>query len=379
MMDLILYIILFLLIIAAVQNTTKEFDNNLSNLELDLKAGKWSFFLCLAFGIYVVIRAIVYNTGADYLAYYNHFVASSRHLPDIWGEGREIGYRYLVDILSSYCHYPYVFFGFCAFLGMGALLCVSLKFGKAAPYIVLGWALYLFNLSMNLYRQYIAMSLIFYALYILLSQKVKKKKLLGASICIILAYFFHRSSLVGVLCVFSVYFLRNHIVNKWILIGALMLTTVASMTVLSHVFSVIGAYSDSYMAMNDRGYMATEILQSQYDVGKMTYVNMLCSVVLIWYGDRVLNINAILRYFYLVMAICFIITPLTNQEILMRMRLYLTNFAIIGYGLTLYFNKKLYNVSSNILLVIVVVYQIFYMFLYQNSLLLEAYPLQFKY
>lgn len=134
------------------------------------------------------------------------------------GEGREIGYRYLVDILSSYCHYPYVFFGFCAFLGMGALLCVSLKFGKAAPYIVLGWALYLFNLSMNLYRQYIAMSLIFYALYILLSQKVKKKKLLGASICIILAYFFHRSSLVGVLCVFSVYFLRNHIVNKWILL-----------------------------------------------------------------------------------------------------------------------------------------------------------------
>ena len=150
---------------------------------------------------------------------------------------------------------------------MGALLCVSLKFGKAAPYIVLGWALYLFNLSMNLYRQYIAMSLIFCALYILLSQKVKKRKLLGASICIILAYFFHRSSLVGVLCVCAVYFLRNHIVNKWILIGALMLTTVASMTVLSHVFSVIGAYSDSYMAMNDRGYMATEILQSQYDVG----------------------------------------------------------------------------------------------------------------
>lgn len=378
-MDLFLYTILFLFIIASVQYTTKDLKNNLSNYKLELVTGQWPFILYIALGIYVVIRAIVYDTGADYLAYYNHFVTRSHHLIDVWGEGREIGYRYLIDFLSSYFSYPYVFFGVCAFVGMGSLLCISLKFGKAAPYIVLGWALYLFNLSMNLYRQYIAMSLIFYALYILLNQKVKKKKLLGASICIILAYFFHRSSLVGVLCVFSIYFLRNHIVNKWILIGALMLTTVASMTVLSHIISVIGAYSDSFMAMNDRGYMATEMLQSQYDVGKMTYVNMLCSVVLIWYGDRVLNINAILRYFYLVMAICFIITPLTNQVILMRMRLYLTNFAVIGYGLTLYFNKKLYNVSSNILLVIVVVYQIFYMFLYQNSLLLEAYPLQFKY
>lgn len=378
-MDLFIYIISFLFIIASVQYTTKRFKNDLSNYKLELVTGQWSFILYIALGIYVVIRAIVYNTGADYMVYYNHFVTRSHNLIDVWGEGREIGYRYLIDFLSSYFSYPYIFFGFCAFVGMGSLLCISLKFGKAAPYIVLGWALYLFNLSMNLYRQYIAMSLIYYALYILLSQKVKKKKLLGASICIILAYFFHRSSLVGVLCVFSIYFLRNHIVNKWILIGALLLTTVAYMTVLSHIISVIGAYSDSYMAMNDRGYMASDMLYNQYDFGKMTYVNMLCSAVLIWYGDRVLNSNVVLRYFYLVMAISLIITPITNQEILMRMRLYLTNFAVIGYGLTLYFNKKLYGVSSNILLVIVVLYQIFYMFLYQNSLLLEAYPLQFKY
>ena len=64
------------------------------------------------------------------------------------------------------------------------------------------------------------------------------------------------------------------------------------------------------------------------------------------------------------------------------------NFTIV-YSIMLYinkitsslrdFNKKLYSVSSNILLVVVVLYQIFYMFLYQNSLLLEAYPLQFNY
>lgn len=379
MMDLILYIILFLLIIAAVQKATKGYDNELSNFKLELKTGKWSFFLCLSFGLYVAIRAIVYNTGADYLAYYNHFVAASHHLLDTWGEGREIGYQYLVDFLSSYFHYPYVFFGFCAFVGMGALICVSLKFGKAAPYIVLGWALYLFNLSMNLYRQYIAMSAIFLALYIILSQHNKKKKILGAFFCIVLAYFFHHSSLVGALGLALIYLFRNYIINKWFLIGILVLTTVASMTVLAHIMSAVGAYSDAYMAMNDRGYMASDMLYNQYDLGKMTYVNMLCSAVLIWYGDRVLNSNAVLRYFYLVMAISLIITPLTNQEILMRMRLYLTNFAVIGYGLTLYFNKKLYNLTSNILLMIAVLFQISYLFLYQNSLLLETYPLQFKY
>ena len=378
-MDLILYIILFLLIIAAVQKTTKGYDNELSNFKLELKTGKWSFFLCLSFGLYVAIRAIVYNTGADYLAYYNHFVATSRHLLDTWGEGREIGYQYLVDFLSSYFHYPYVFFGFCAFGGIGALLCVSLKFGKAAPYIIFGWALYLFGQSMNLYRQYIAMSIFFLAVYILLGQLNTKKKILGAFFCIVLAYFFHHSSLVGAIGLILIYLFRNYIINKWILIGILVLTTVASMTVLSHIISAVGVYSDAYMAMNDRGYMASDMLYNQYDFGKMTYVNMLCSAVLIWYGDRVLNSNVVLRYFYLVMAISLIITPLTNQEILMRMRLYLTNFAVIGYGLTLYFNKKLYNVTSNILLMIVVLFQISYLFLYQNSLLLETYPLQFKY
>ena len=109
-MDLFLYTILFLFIIASVQYTTKDLKNNLSNYKLELVTGQWPFILYIALGIYVVIRAIVYDTGADYLAYYNHFVTRSHHLIDVWGEGREIGYRYLIDFLSSYFSYPYVFF-----------------------------------------------------------------------------------------------------------------------------------------------------------------------------------------------------------------------------------------------------------------------------
>ena len=378
-MGIILYFVLFLLIILSLYNITRNSQYELSNITFSFKRVHWSFFLIVSIILYTLIRTVSYDTGADYLAYYNHFITRSRNLIDVWGEGREIGYQYLIDFLSSYFGKPNIFFALCSILGIGTLTMVSMKFGKAAPYIVLGWVLYMFNLSMNLYRQYLAMSLIFCALYFLINFSHKRKRIMYSSICVILAYFFHHSSAIGVLMLILIFMLGKYKIKKWVFISMLLITTISAMTVLSNFFSLVGSYFDAYIAMNDRGYSASEMLDSMYDTGKMAYVNMLCGVIFIWYGDRVLDDNVTLRYFYLIFVICLIITPLTQEEILMRMRLYLTNFSVIGYGLIVYFNKRLYSLKSNLPLFGVVIYQFLYMFIYQNSLLFENFPIQFKY
>lgn len=375
-MGVLLYFFIFALFFVCLDINTKSSRQNLSYTNFAFTTGRFTFSLLLPIVIYVVIRTISYNTGIDYLSYYNHYVTRVHHHIDLWGEGREIGYRTLVDILSSYFDSPNAFFLLCAILSMGSLLAVSLKFGKAAKYIALGWTLYMFNLSMNLYRQYISLSLLMFALYWVLNNKFDRKRLIYAYICIAIAYFFHHSSLVGVVMLSLIYVLRTRFLDKRLLIGALLVTTVSSMTVLRGLVDILGAYSDAYMAVNDRAYLATEMLEDMYETGKLAYVNMLCNAAIIWYGHRVLMNDVRLRYFYYVLAICLIITPITNQEILMRMRLYLTNFMIIGYGLTLYLNRKYYNFKSNMILLCVVIYQIAYCFFYQNSLLMQSFPLK---
>lgn len=374
-MSVLLYSLLFLIIIYSTRCCLNE-NNEIFYKSLHFDSFRVKPFCIFSILCYVYIRAISYDTGADYLAYYHYYISCVKGLYDEWGESREIGFQILINILSSFSESPNCFFAICAIISMGSVIYVSKFFGRAAPYIIFAWALYMFNLSMNLYRQYIALSILL-LVYGLLTNKTTFRMIL--SVClVVLAFTFHRSSVVGVFVLILIYSFRNKIVNKWVFIMSCIISTIATYSILGNFFSIVGTYSDAYMALNERSYAAGEMLDSMYDKGRLLYVNLVFDIIVIWYGDRVMKYDCNLRYLYYVLAICLIITPLTQQEILMRMRLYLSNIMIVGYGLILYLNKRWFSIKSNLFLYCAVAYHFLYLFVYQNTLLFQSFPIEFK-
>lgn len=98
---------------------------------------KWSPFVFIAIVIVVAVRAFAYDTGADYLVYYENYLYEGKTL---WGENREIGFKWLNSILHFFSDSPQLFFGFAAFVYMYAILMVSQLFGKADKWIVFFWS-----------------------------------------------------------------------------------------------------------------------------------------------------------------------------------------------------------------------------------------------
>lgn len=376
-MDLLIYSVIFALVIYSLAISTRKTDFQLSCEGFTLKPCKYNIFIYFSLGCYILLRTFAYNTGADYLAYFGHYMDRANDYINPWGEQREVGYRILIDALSSVIKSPNAFFLICSALGLGTVVKLALKYGKAAPYIVLGWILFLFNLSMNLYRQYIAMAIMLIGYLFLLSNK-SRKHLIIASLCGIWAFLFHHSSAVGIVMMVIIYLLRNKQINKWWLIFGICITTVSSMTILKGLIESFGSYSDMYMEMNDRSYMASDMYDSMYDPSKVTYVNMLCSIIIVWYGDKVMRTNSHLRFLYYTLAFSLLVEPLMRQEILMRMRLYLVNFAFIGYGLIVYFSISKFCIKKLFPLLVVVSFHIAYMYVYQNLQLFVDFPLIFK-
>ena len=63
---------------------------------------------------------------------------------------------------------------------------------------------------------------------------------------------------------------------------------------------------------------------------------MVAYMILIWYGDKLTNEKPNYRFLFYLFSFALIINPLTNQEILMRIRLYLDAFIPIFLGILAY-------------------------------------------
>ena len=70
---------------------------------------RWSFPVILAFTIVVIVRALAYDTGADYLVYYENYLYNG---DTAWGQNREIGFKWLNSILHVFSGSPQLFFAF---------------------------------------------------------------------------------------------------------------------------------------------------------------------------------------------------------------------------------------------------------------------------
>lgn len=356
------YVIFYIILAALIPLSLKSrLPRNISFLGY-----KWNLLILLAFVIVVVVRAFAYDTGADYMVYYDNFRYNGN---TAWGENREIGYKILNHFLYNVSSSPHLFFGFAAFIYMYAVLKVSQLFGKADKWIVFFWFVILFVLSYNLYRQYFSLSFILLGYYWFVKGKCARVFFYG-----ILAFLFHTSAIIGLVMIAGIYLLRKKVVNRTYLIVAILLTTILSDTILMSYLESFNFISEFYLRNTEKAYTTQGMLDSMYERSVLTYPSMIAYLIFIWYGDKMVKEKPDYRYLFYLFSFAVIINPLTNQEILMRIRLYVDVFIPLFLGLLAYRYNKMYRYPIVWCALIFLIAK----FVYGLYNLGMVYPLQFK-
>lgn len=355
----IFYLILGSLIPLALSFKTR---NRISFLDY-----QWNIPIIVAVLIVILVRAYAYNTGTDYIVYYENYLYKGN---TIWGENREIGFKWLNFILHLFSDSPQLFFGFAAFVYMYAILMVSQLFGKADKWIVFFWSVILFVLSYNLYRQYFSLSFILLGYY-----WFEKKNYVTTCILSVLAVSFHTSAVVGIAFIVGIYLIRHKYIDRKYLMLAMIATTVFSSIIQTSFLNSFSFISNWYAQETGKLYTTTNILDSMYDRSVLAYPSMIANLIFIWYGDKMVKEKPTCRFIFYVFSFAVILNPITNQEILMRIRLYVDVFIPLLLGMLAYRYNRIYRYP---MLWIAFIF-LFAKFVYGLYHLGSVHPLQFKF
>lgn len=330
----------------------------------------WNVPILMAVTFVVLIRSFAYNTGTDYLAYYKHYFYVAHGLRDYWGEHREIGYQWLVALLAKISDHPQLFFGVSAFIFTYSVLKISRLFGKPERFILLLWPLFMFILSYNLYRQYIAISLLLLAIcYYVNGKKIKM------GIAFVVSFLFHTSAVVGIAVIIGVWFYRNRVIKINYLLIALGITTVLSSKVSLILSKLADIFSIFYFYVTGKIYSSDDIIRSMYETSSLLYINSLAYGIFIWYGHKLCEKYPKYLFFFYMFSLACILEPITRQEILMRLWLYIQAFTPIFLGI-LFYNYR--NVQKYPILWGALGYKVLY-YLYALNTLGNLHPLIFKF
>lgn len=334
MLYVLLYISLGLLLPIALNSSSsfKYSKNNSGQQEYNLR---WTYTLFFMFCLTVLVRGFAYDTGVDFMFYHEHFVNTHYGFYDKWGEHTEFGYRYLVGALSSITAFSSSFFILASALIIYSILKVSVLFGKAAFYSLLVWPIFMFTLSMNLYRQYIAISFILIAVYFLI-----KKRYFWNFLFSFLAVSFHFSAIIIIVFIWFISYFKKIYISKYIIIGFILLTNFAAHIVNEAIYTAVDTFQILFGMVNAHAYSSENISKSMYDSSFIRYVIMVTYIIWIWYGGVLSKRDISFRLFYYLSAISFILYPIFQQEILSRIHLYFVAFVPLFLGMLLYYYKK---------------------------------------
>lgn len=377
----IFHLILFSFVPFALKQTFKSPQFNIAMVGEHYVSMKWNGLLVCGIIIYSVFVGFAYDTGQDYWHYYDHYISSVYGLSDWWGSGREVGYQYLIQKLAMVFSSPAAFFVLCALFNNFAWANVSSLFGKASSVVM--WLLYLnlYPLSMNLYRQYIAMAFLIIA-YCVVTRKNYSFRLKDKANCffiilLLLAFLFHTSSIAGMFLYFLCFLLCRININKWILLGSVAIVSISANTILVGAFEQFNIIVQSFQTISGKGYEFEEMLDTQWGESRMIYVLMVIHLIYVWYADKVLKATNGSRFLFYAMVLSFILIPISLQEILLRIRIYMAPFMSISIALTLYYNIKQKGLGSNIPLIFAFIVDLAYI-CFNLYNLGEFFPLQYK-
>lgn len=149
--------------------------------------------------LFSIILGLRYNVGVDYMAYMKMYVENIAY----YREGIEYGYIFLCNILKVFDAHYSILFILLSFLQIYPIVKGMGNDKKALPTIILMlFATSVIFSMLNIIRQMIAFSMIFYSLRFIVSKSFKKY-----AIGIIIASLFHKSAIIFL----PLYFVLNRI------------------------------------------------------------------------------------------------------------------------------------------------------------------------
>jgi hypothetical protein len=301
---------------------------------------RWTPFLVYVSLLWILVRGLAYNTGVDYLYYYSHYLNVHSNVYNSWGEHTEFGYKLLIKFLTLISAKPELFFTISSCFYLVSSIKLSSIFGRSVFYIMLIWPLFMFILSMNLYRQYIALS----AIYLLVYYLFNKRYLLSAFFCLV-AISFHFSSIISIASILIIYLFKN-VYTRWYYISLILILIYLTSGIVNRylflTFDVIQLYLSDFKAYS---YSVEELERKLYQTTLLQYVVMTINVIWIWLGEKVSKQSGFFRLIYFMSVISFLLYPLSQQEILSRIHLYFMSFVpfMLGYLLFYYRRKSMFR------------------------------------
>lgn len=301
---------------------------------------KWTIALVIAFVISALIRGLAWDTGTDWLVYYYFAVDAAKGYYNEWAQHTEITFQYFVKFLAGLNISDFSFFIFASAIIIYSVLRISSLYGKAQPYIIVFWYLLMFILSLNIYRQYVAMSFMMLAVWYLIHRKWKY-----AIILVVLSVLFHTSSIVAIPFFVLAYFLTKKNISVYVWIALIVATSIMTNTFLRAFLQLSSGFQNIFLMGNSNSYDVMEFADSAYGTTYI-WILMIVNSIFIYFSDKIKNRYPHYAIFHYLTVITCILTPLCDQELLSRILLYAKMFMPITMGVSYYHyvrSKKLTN------------------------------------
>lgn len=326
----------------------------------------WTSNLVIAFILTVLVRGLAYDTGADWLAYYGFVVDASKEVSNYWAEHSEWFFKETVTALCSLGLLHCTFFILVSALIVYSLLKISSLYGRAMPYIIIALYPIMFLLSLNIYRQYIAISFLYLGVYSWFKNKRKT-----AFICAVVAVLFHTSAVTFIAFAFAVILMARKEINVWMYIVLILLSNIATQFFLDRFLNLTAGFSSIFQMGNSNVYNIREFSDSMYGT-TYTWILMLVNMVCVFYSDKIKDLYGNYKYFHYAAIISYILYPICQQELLSRILLYVQMAVPISLGV-LYAHYKLKKGVPYVLICLSYI-TYFTMFLYYLNDMGENHP-----
>lgn len=295
----------------------------------------WTKGLIFAFGITVLIRGLAYDTGADWLAYYSFIVDADYGRYNNWAEHSEWLFKEFVKALSLLNLWYCSFFVIVSALIVYSLMKISSLYGKAMPYIIISWYPILFLLSLNIYRQYVSISLIYLCIYFW--HKGSKKI---SIISLIIAFLFHTSAISAVAFIGLAILMCKKEINVWIYIIIIIICNISTQFILDRFLNLTAGFSSIFQMGNSNVYDIQSFSDSMYGT-TYTWVIMIVNVACVYLSNKIKDLYLNYKFFHYASIIAYILYPICQQELLSRILLYVQMFIPITLGVIFTHYKRI--------------------------------------
>ena len=330
---------------------------------------KYPFILVVSFIIAILLKGLAYDTGADFLSYYDYIKTSeTSHTSEF-----EFGFRAFAAFIRNNLPVQ-TFFIIAAFFYYFGALQISKRFIYAAPLIVFFWSLLFFNLSCNLYRQYYSIAFLFIA-----ASSYLYRNYIHALLWAFLSVSFHYSSFIAIPFFLICDYLGTKRIRYWMIAFLIILSSFAGSLFENVINAAYNIYAPIlYFFLDSHVYDLSELMDDQYHT---SYAFLMSFFFLIWsyFGYKIKDEIVELRPIYYMSVIYFILYPLFQQEIMARLLLYFQMFVPVLYGVVFHhyytlLKRKHTILPISLLLVSVSIYS--FLFVYSLISLLKNYPYQ---